>query len=163
MVPVNILYNTTTGRILSANLNVIAPIPAGHAIVVKILEGVTAVFGKRIEPVGEALLNKHYLKVDSLTTVPVATVIPTVFSKHDGETNALKGTVADNESVTVSARQQDYSFNAAFRRAFFDVLQTALVSGVGQVKLACGVAPGRERIVIFNDTLKPVFGSFTYV
>jgi hypothetical protein len=163
MVPVNILYNTVTGRILSASLNVISPIPFGHAIVVKTLEGVSAVYGKRIEPVGQELKNKHYLKVDSATTVPVATVIPTVFSKHDGETNALKNTVGDNEIVQVSARQPDYSFNAAFRRAFFDILQTALVSGVGQVKLACGVAPGKERIVIFNDTLKPVFGSFTYV
>jgi hypothetical protein len=163
MVPVNILYNTTTGRILSASVNAIAPIPVGHAIVVKTLEGVTAVYGKRIEPVGQELKNKHYLKVDSLTTVPVATVIPTVFSKHDGESNALKNTVGDNESVQVSARQPDYSFNAAFRRAFFDLLQTALISGVGQVKLACGAAPGKERIVIFNDTLKPVFGSFTYV
>lgn len=163
MVPVNILYSTTTGRILSASLNVIAPIPFGHAIVVKTLESVTAIFGKRIEPVGQGLKNKHYLKVDSATTVPVATVIPTVFSKHDGEDNSLKNTVGDNEAVQVSARQPDYSFNAAFRRAFFDLLQTALVSGVGQVKLACGVAPGNERIVIFNDTLRPVFGSFTYV
>jgi hypothetical protein len=163
MVPVNILYHTTTGRIMSASVNAIAPIPLNHAIVVKTLEGVSAVYGKRIEPVGQELKNKHYLKVDSLTTVPIATVIPTVFSKHDGESNALKNTVGDNDAVTVSARQPDYSFNAAFRRAFFDLLQTALISGVGQVKLACGAAPGKERIVIFNDTLKPVFGSFTYV
>lgn len=162
MVSVHILYNTTTGRILSAGLIAPSPVPVGHAIVVKSLEGVTAVYGKRVEPVGQELKNKHYLKVDSATTVPVATVIPTVFSKHDGESNALKNTVGDNESVTVSARQSDYSFNAAFRRAFFDILKTALVSGVGQVKLACGVAPGKERIIIFNDTLRPVFGSFTY-
>lgn len=163
MVAVNILFNTTTGRILSANLNAIAPIPAGHAITLKQLESVTALFGKRIDPISLEVKNKHYLKVDSATTVPVATVIPMVFSKHDGEDNSLKNTPADNEAVLVSARQPDYSFNAAFRRAFFDLLQTALVSGVGQVKLACGIAPGKERIVVFNDTLRPVFGSFTYV
>ena len=51
----------------------------------------------------------------------------------------------------------------AFRRAFFDLLQTALVSGVGQVKLASGLAPGKEILVVFNDKLRPIFQKVTYV
>lgn len=162
MVTVNILYNTTTGRILSSGLNSPSPVPVGHAVVAKDISALTELFGKRIDPGTLLVVDKDYLKLDSDVELGISTVSPALFSKHDGETNALKGTVGDNEAVVVSARQPDFSFNAAYRRAFFDILQTALVSGVGQVKLAAGMAPGQEILVVFNDTLSPLFKTLTY-
>jgi len=53
--------------------------------------------------------------------------------------------------------------DAALRRAFFNVLTTSLMSGAGQVKVATGLAPGQETIVVFNDTLKPVFKVLNFV
>lgn len=160
---VNILYNTTSGRILSADLNAQTPIPAGHAIVVKSLANFSEVWNKRIDPSTLALIDKDFLKVDSLTTVPISTVTTCVFTKHDGETEELKDDPTDSEAVLVSAREPDGSFNANLRRAFFDVLTTSLVNGAGQVKIATGLAPGKETVVVFSDTLKPVFQTYTYV
>lgn len=162
MVTVNVLYNTTTGRILSAGLTSPSPVPAGHAVVAKTLAAFTELFGKRIDPGTLQIVDKNYLKLDSDDEIGVATVTPALFSKHDGETNDLMGDPGDNEAVLVSARQPDFSFNAAYRRAFFDVDQTALVAGVGQVKLAAGIAPGQEILVVFNDTLAPLFKTLTY-
>jgi hypothetical protein len=159
----NLLYNTTSGRILSANLNAQAPIPAGHAIVVKNLENFTEVWSKRIDPSTLAFIDKDYLKITSATTVPISTVTTSVFTKQDGETDELKDDVADNESVLISSRETNGSFNANLRRSFFDVLTTSLVNGAGQVKIATGLAPGKETIVVFNDTLRPVFQTYTYV
>jgi len=159
---VNLLYDTTSGRILSANLNAQSPIPSGHAIVVKNVANFTEVFGKRIRPDTLELVDKDFLRVDSATTVPIATVQTAVFTKRNGETEELMDDVTDSESVLISAREPDGSFNAALRRAFFDVLTTSLVLGAGQVKIATGLAPGQETVVVFNDTLKPAFQGYTY-
>ncbi len=160
---VNILYSASTGRILSANLNAQSPVPAGHAIVVKDVANFPEVWNKRIDPDTLALLDKDFLQVDSATTVPISTVTTSVFTKRDGETEELKDDVLDNEAVLISAREPDGSFNANLRRAFFDVLTTSLTSGAGQVKIATGLAPGQETIVVFNDTLRPVFKTYNYV
>lgn len=162
MVAVNVLYNLTTGRILSANLNAISPTPVGHAIAVKDLASLTDLFGKLINPGTLQVEGKNYLKIDSPVTLPTGTVDAALFSKHNGVTNDLMDDPGDNEPVVISARQPDFSFNAAFRRAFFDILQTSLVAGIGQVKLATGLAPGAEVIVVFNDTLMPVFQKYDY-
>lgn len=163
MVNVNVLYNTTTGRILAAGLNSPSPVPAGHAVIVRDVTPFQSLFNKRVDPASSNLVDKDYLKVDSATSVPRSTVQVVTFSKHDGETNVLKGTPSDNEAVTISARQANQSFVEAGRAAFFNILQTALSSGAGQFRVATGVAPGQETIVVFNDTLRPVFQVFTYL
>ena len=163
MPDVNLLYNGTTGRILSANLNSQTPIPSGHAIVLKAVANVSDVFGKRIRPDTLELVDKDFLKFDSATVVPKATVVTAVFTKRDGETEAPKVDPLDNEVVQISARQPDFSFDALQRRAFFDVLTTQLVSGAGQVKVATGLAPGKEMVVTFHDTLRPAFTTVEYV
>lgn len=162
MITANVLYNTTTGRILSAGLISPSPVPVGHAVTAKSIAALTDLFNKRIDPGTLQIVDKNYLKLDSATTVGIGTVSAELFSKHDGTLKTLMGSPGDNEAVQVSARQPDFSFNAAFRRAFFDILQTALVSGVGQVKLAAGLAPGNEILVVFNDTLTPIFKQLTY-
>jgi len=162
MVSVNILYNTATGRILYAGLNSPSPVPAGYGVVVKDMNPFTGIFGKRIRPTTLDLVDKDYLKIDSAIEVPRATVQAVVFTKHDGETNAFMGDPSDNEAVLISARQANQSFSAANRAAFFNLLQTALYSGAGEFRIATGLAPGQETIVVFNDTLRPVFQVYTY-
>jgi len=163
MVNVNVLYNTTTGRILMAGMNSPSPVPAGYAIVSRDVEPFQGIFGKRVDLATSNLVDKDYLQVDSATSVGRSTVQTVVFTKRDGETNALRGTPADNEAVLLSARQPNQSFSQANRSAFFNILQTALVSGAGQFRIATGVAPGQETIVVFNDTLRPAFQVFTYL
>jgi hypothetical protein len=160
---VNILYNATSGRILSSNLAAIAPIPAGHAITLKSVAEFTSLFDKRIDPVSLALVDKDYLKVGSATTLDIATVATTVFTKQNGETDQLEDDVDDNETVLVSARLEDHSFDESRRKAFFKVLSTALFMGAGQVRVATGLAPGKEMLVFFHDTLRPAFQVFDYV
>lgn len=159
---VNLLYSTSTGRILSGNLNSPSPAPSGHAVVVKEVANFTEIWGKRVDPDTLALVDKDYLQVDSATTVPISTVTTCVFTKRNGETNALEGDPSDSETVVISVREPDGSFNADLRRAFFDVLTTTLESGAGQVKIATGLAPGSETVVLFHDTLKPVFQTYNY-
>ena len=163
MVTANILFNTTTGRILMAGLNPPSPIPDGYAVLAKDVEPFIAIFGRRVNPDTLQLVRKDYIKVENATSVPKSSVQVVVFAKRDGETNELKGTPSDNEAVTLSARQPNQSFSQDGRIAFFNILQTALVSGAGQFRLATGVAPGQETIVIFNDTLKPAFQLYTYL
>ena len=163
MPPVNILYDSTTGRILSANLAVITPVPAGHLTTLKTLANLTDLFEKRIDPTPIDLLDKNFIQLDSAPTVPAATVQTIVFTKRDGETQELLDDPSDNDTILVSARKADLTFDEADRRVFFDVLQTALVEGAGQVKGAVGLAPGSETIVFFNDTLTPLFQKFNYV
>jgi hypothetical protein len=162
MVAVNILYNSTTGRILSASLNLISPIPAGHAIDVKTVGSVAEIFDKQIDPVGLPLVRKDFLRLDSSPELEVSQVVTSVWTKRDGATEVAEDDAEDNETVLISARQEDFSFDAAKRRAFFDVLQTSLFQGAGQVKVAAGLAPGSELLVVFNDTLSPIFKKLTY-
>lgn len=163
MVAVNILFEDGTGRILSANLADIAPIPAGHSITQKTLDNITDLFEKRIDPPSLALVDKDFLQIDSVTAIPISTVTTAVFTKRDGETNELLDGAEDDDTVQVSARRSDQFFDAADRKAFFDVLQTDLFEGAGQVKLASGLAPGLETVVLFSDRLTPVFKVFQYV
>lgn len=163
MITANILYNTATGRILMAGLNSPSPVPAGFNVAAKDAESIVDIYGKRLLPDTLALVDKDYIQIDSATSVPRSTVQTVVFTKRDGETNELKGTPADNEAVLLSARQANQSFSQANRAAFFNILQTALVSGAGEFRIATGVAPGQETIVVFNDTLKPAFQVFTYL
>jgi hypothetical protein len=163
MVAVNILYNATTGRILSASLNPISPIPAGHAIDVKTVTSVVEIFDKQIDPVGLPLVRKDFLRLDSAAEIPVATVTTAGWTKRDGATEEAEDDAGDNEAVSISSRQPDYSFDAAKRKAFFDVLQTELFQGAGQVKVASGLAPGSEILVAFSDTLSPLFRKLAYV
>lgn len=162
MVTANILYATATGRILSASPNTISPIPAGHAIVARTVGSVSDIFDKKISPVGLSLVRKDFLRLDSPVEVETALVTTAVFTKHDGATQEAKDDPPDNEAVQLSARQPDFSFSAQKRRAFFDVLQTSLFQGAGQVKVATGLAPGTELLVVFNDTLSPIFQTLTY-
>lgn len=162
MVTANILYDTATGRILMAGLNSPSPVPTGFNVAVKEVPSVVNVFGKRLRPGTLELVNKDYINVDSATSVLRSTVQTVVFTKRDGETSAVMGNPTDNEAVLLSARQANQSFSQANRAAFFNILQTALVSGAGEFRIATGVAPGQETIVIFNDTLTPAFQIFTY-
>jgi len=162
MVSVNILYNTTTGRILSAGPAVITPIPAGHSIVSRTVDSVSDIFDKKIDPVGLPLVLKDFLRLDSPVELETAIVSTAVFTKHDGATEEAKDDPSDNETVLISARQPDFSYSTQKRRAFFDFLQTQLFQGAGQVKVATGLANGTELFVAFNDTLSPVFKQLTY-
>lgn len=163
MVNVNVLYNQTTGRILAAGLNAVSPVPSGFGIVVKDIAPMTGIFDKRINPDTLALVDKDYIKIDSATTVPIATVQTLVFTKRNGETNEMEDDPANSEAVLVSARRSDQAFVESERRAFFNILQTAFALGAAQVKVATGLAPGKETIVLFNDTLSPVFKVVDYV
>ena len=160
---VNILFNTTTGRILSSNLAAIAPIPVGHAITLKSVAEFTSLFDKRIDPVSLSLVDKDYLLIGSATILDISTVATVVFTKRNGETDELEDDLADNETVLVSVRLTDHSFDEAQRKAFFNVLSTSLFMGAGQVRMATGLAIGKEMIVLFHDTLKPVFKILDYV
>lgn len=162
MVAVNVLYNTTSGRILSASAGLISPIPAGHAIVTRTIDSVSDIFDKKIDPVGLPLVRKDFLELDSATELETAIVSTAVFTKHDGATEAAKNDPSDNEVVLISARQPDFSYSASKRRAFFDFLQTQLFHGAGQVKVATGLANGSELFVAFNDTLSPIFQTLIY-
>lgn len=163
MVTVNILYNTTTGRILSANLGAIAPVPAGHALLAKELEGISRTFDMKIEFPTLNLVAKDYVKVDSAVEVPVSNVVTVVVTKRNGETDELMDDPTDNELLQISARKDDMSFDEASRKAFFNRLTSQMTNGAGDLRVATGVAPGRETIVFFHDTLKPAFQVFTYV
>jgi len=161
MITVNVMYDLVSGHIQAASLYAITP-PGGFGIVQLTLNNFTDIFNKRIDPVAQTLLNKNFLQVDNNPNIPINSVIQLAFSKHDGTTKALMNTSQDNDAVQISARQPDFSFNSAFRRAFFDVEQTALVNGAGSVKMAAGGAPGQEMIVVFNDILQPAFQTFNY-
>lgn len=163
MVNVNVLYSDLTGRILATSLNSFGSVPSGFSVVVKDVTPMTGTFDKRIDPSTLALVDKDFIQVDSAKLVPIATVQTLVFTKRNGETNALEGDPGDNETVLVSARQSDQSFNEAARRAFFNVLQTPFSLGAAQVKVATGLAPGKETIVLYNDTLRPSFQVLDYV
>lgn len=162
MTNVNIVYDSVSGRILTAKVDPVSPLPSGHSVVVKDVAKLGDLLGKRIDPGPQALVDKNYLQLDSSATVPVSSVTTSVFTKRNGETNALMGGASDNETVQISARKTDYSFKAEDRQAFFDVLSTALVQGAGQVKVASGLAPGLEILVVHHDTLKPLFKTLQY-
>jgi hypothetical protein len=162
MVSVNILYNTTTGRILSASLNTISPIPAGHAIDVKPVDGVTDIFDKKLDSALQ-LVRKDFMRYDSPAELQTATVSTAVWTKRDGATQEHMDDPSDDEVATISARQPNFSFDAAKRKAFFDVLQPQMFQGAGQVKIASGLSPGQELFVAFNDTLSPIFKVLSYV
>lgn len=162
MVNYNILFNTTTGRIQTANLASPTPIPVGFAITVKDVPEAADLFNKRINPSNLKLVNKDALELESDPVVSIATVNTMAFTKRDGETQELKGDVTDNEAVTIAAREGDLTFPVQ-EKSFFDVLATALVSGAGQVKVASALAPGTQTLVVHNDTLKPLFKTLTFV
>ena len=160
---VNIVFEDGSGRILSANIGTITPIPVGHTLTTKTIDSIPAICEKRINPSTLNLVDKDRLQIDSDTTVNFNTVITTVFTKRDGETNELLDDVTDNDTIQISSRKDDLTFKEVERKAFFDVLQTALLQGAGQVRIATGAAPGKETIVLFNDGLTPVFETFIYV
>lgn len=163
MPTINILFENGSGRILSANLATITPIPAGHTITTKTLDKLTDLFEKRIDQPSLDLVDKNFLQIDSDILLPIEAVRTVVFTKRDGETKELLDDVLDNDTILISARSSDQTFDEDDRQAFFEVLQTALLQGAGQVKIATGLAPGKETIVLFNDTLTPVFQVLDYV
>ncbi len=163
MVTVNVLFDNVSGRILYSGLLPPSTIPVGMSVIARDLASTTEIFNQRINPNTLQIQGKDELQLDSASELPVSSVSAALFSKHDGVTGDLMGGSGDNEEIAISARQPDYSFNAAFRRAFFDVDHTQLDHGVGQVKIASGASPGGEILVAFNDTLRPLFQQLTYV
>ena len=95
MVNYNILYDTGTGRIQTANLATITPIPVGFAVLVKDVPEASNLWNKRIEISNLKLVNKNTLELESDPTVSIATVNTMAFTKRDGETQELKGDVSD--------------------------------------------------------------------
>lgn len=162
MVTVNVLFDNVSGRVLYAGLEPPSSIPAGMSVIARDMASLTDIFDKRINMNTLQVEDKSKLQLDSSAAIPISTVTTALFSKHDGVTGNLMDDSSDDEVVQISARQPDFSFNAAFRRAFFDVDHAQLDHGVGQVKIAAGQAPGDEILVVFNDTLRPLFQTLTY-
>lgn len=163
MANINIIYNTTTGRILSASLTAIAPVPSGYDVTVKDIPGITSLFEKRINPTSLDLEDKDFLQLDSSAEIPVSTVSSVVFTKRDGETSELKDDPADNESVTIGTRKSDLSFKDSERIAFLDRYATQLVQGAGEAKLASGAAASSETLIVHHEDLTPIVETISYV
>lgn len=162
MVNVNVLYDSLTGRILSASPHVIVA-PPGYSLLVANVADASVLVGQKVQLTPTpSVYPKDVLRYDSDAVLGVATVDTAVWTKRDGVTDALEGTVGDNDPFLISARQPDYSFRAPNRRAFFDVPQGVLLSGAGQVKIATGLAPGTEIVVVYSDTLRSIFETLTY-
>lgn len=163
MPSVNVLYDTTTGRILAASLGAISPVPAGHAIETKTLDGVSLLFEKRIDPTTLNVIDKDYLEMTPAGTIKIATVPTVVLQKKNGETDAAEDDVDDDEAFSVSTRDADQGFTAPGQLAFFNVLSGALSLGVASLKLAAPPGPAKEVLVFRNDTLRPLFKAVEYV
>lgn len=163
MTVAQILYNTTTGRILSSSLGTISVVPAGHAVIARDVASFTGLSQKQVSLSTLQPVDMDYLEIDGGTEFPIATVQGVGFTKRNGETNALMAMPTDNETVRIGLRQPDesYFFNLD-QEAFLDVESVQLVDGAGSVKVATGVAPGNEVLVLHHDTLVPVFARITY-
>lgn len=163
MVNVNVLYNETTGRILSASVDPISPVPAGHAVVVKDLQSVLDLADRRLSIPLLTILPKDFIQAEGESALPVASVETVAFTKRDGSTKALMDDVGDDEALLVSVRNQDFSYTPEAARAFFDDTSIAFESGAAQVKMATGLASGKEMLCVWNDDLRPLFKVYDYV
>lgn len=162
MINVNVLYNTTTGRILLAKQGAIAPTPGGFAILAVSLVSMGDVFGKKVDTVGLTLVPKDYLEVVSPTDLDIATVQTIVFQKKNGVSAAAMVGLSDDEPFRVSTREPDYSLNMDVSSTFFDTKSGLLENGAGQVKMATSLAIGQQVLVVWNDTLEPAFTPVNY-
>lgn len=158
-----ILYDTTTGRILSGNLSTITPVPAGHAVIVKDIDDLTELFEKKIDPLTLNLVNKDFLEFTPDEDLKISTVVNVVIQKKDGTTKESKTDVTDVDAFTVSTRNSDNTFTEPGLLAFFNILSGSLAEGAAQVKLASPAGPDSEVVVFHSEELTPIFRKTTYV
>ncbi len=163
MVNVNIMYDTTSGRILNANLGPITPIPVGFAVLVKDVSNIGNLFDKKIRFPDLALVDKDTIKYESAEELSIGQVLAAAFTKRNGETEELMDDATDDEEILFSLREPNLTFDSTVVKSFLESQKTSLVQGAGQVKIAASLAPGGQALVFFNDTLKPLFQQLTYV